>query len=611
MKLKWYYYRLKAMSLRELISRFIALFKRIEDYNIDITDFKFNLDNYFEFDYSNISCEEGVSIFDKNVPNVYSDWFNTINKSLDWASDNSSNDFRHKPNFDEVRYTWELNRLLHIPSILLTSLQTDCGEGWCQVETLILDWLDKNPFMHGINWASVMEVAIRNTAFVSILYFFEKYQQRRFDAFRDRLKFEILRNTYYIKNNLSGYSSANNHLIIEAYSLLVSSLVFENNDWYEVAIEILEREIQLQVWVDGVSKEQAIHYQAFVMEAYLLAQLLLKRNRLSFSNETLLLLKKMCEYVTDVRNCNGISPSIGDSDDAILMNLANVKCDYYEYVLQLATLVFDVEYSTSESYLSNVKVLTKHNSYMKAPYDKEQSKIYKYGGYAIFKSNNQVKIDLTFDFGPLGFGSLAAHGHSDALSIILSINGSEVFIDPGTYIYNIEREWRDYFRKTINHNTLCVNNIDQSQMLGSFLWGKKAKATLKEFRLTDEYDFIRAFHDGYKPIIHEREVRLEKQKNIIFLKDTLNRNANAIQTFILSPLCEIIEHNERNISLIINDDLLILENSGGSITVVDAWYSPSFGVKEKTRAIKIHSTCKEIITTIKVGESNEKTNSGV
>ena len=86
------------------------------------------------------------------------------------------------------------------------------------------------------------------------------------------------------------------------------------------------------------------------------------------------------------------------------------------------------------------------------------------------------------DAGPLGFLSIAAHGHADCLSLLLSVSGKELLVDPGTYCYHTEREWRDYFRSTAAHNTVRVDGVDQSQIAGAFLWAEKAEASVEEIR---------------------------------------------------------------------------------------------------------------------------------
>ena len=61
-------------------------------------------------------------------------------------------------------------------------------------------------------------------------------------------------------------------------------------------------------------------------------------------------------------------------------------------------------------------------------------------GYTVVRGPDELV--LTFDHGPLGMPPLYNHGHADALSITLSLNGKPILVDPGTYRYNGVPEWR-------------------------------------------------------------------------------------------------------------------------------------------------------------------------
>ena len=65
------------------------------------------------------------------------------------------------------------------------------------------------------------------------------------------------------------------------------------------------------------------------------------------------------------------------------------------------------------------------------------------------------------DAGP--FGALhSGHSHSDTLSIIVRSGDEEILIDPGTYTYTGEPEWRDWFRGSSAHNTIRIDGLDQA-----------------------------------------------------------------------------------------------------------------------------------------------------
>src|SRR6185436_10251070 len=91
------------------------------------------------------------------------------------------------------------------------------------------------------------------------------------------------------------------------------------------------------------------------------------------------------------------------------------------------------------------------------------------------------EVRLLVDCGALGYLSLAAHGHADALSFTLNIGDREILVDPGTYAYHTEPEWRRYFRGTLAHNTVTVDDQDQSVQAGNFMWTDHARARCIEF----------------------------------------------------------------------------------------------------------------------------------
>jgi hypothetical protein len=117
------------------------------------------------------------------------------------------------------------------------------------------------------------------------------------------------------------------------------------------------------------------------------------------------------------------------------------------------------------------------------------------------------------DAGP--FGALhAGHSHSDTLSIVVRSGGADILIDPGTYTYTGEPEWRDWFRGTQAHNTICIDGRDQAVARGPFRWDTKPEVKILEWRTSSESDFLEA-ECGYAGFTHRR--RVEFQKPDVFL----------------------------------------------------------------------------------------------
>jgi hypothetical protein len=129
------------------------------------------------------------------------------------------------------------------------------------------------------------------------------------------------------------------------------------------------------------------------------------------------------------------------------------------------------------------------------------------------------------DHGPHGYLSIAAHAHADALSIELRCGGVEVLVDPGTYTYQGEPEWREYFRSTVGHNCLELGGADQSVAGGPFMWVRAAAAREVETSGLDggPKAVWRAKHDGYRrlspAVLHERTVTLHRETRRLVVED--------------------------------------------------------------------------------------------
>jgi hypothetical protein len=150
------------------------------------------------------------------------------------------------------------------------------------------------------------------------------------------------------------------------------------------------------------------------------------------------------------------------------------------------------------------------------------------------------------DAGPLGYLGIAAHGHADALSLVLSLGGQEILVDPGTYAYHTKKAWRDYFRGTLAHNTVRIDGVDQSEPGGNFMWLRKAETTCEAWEASDKQQCLRAKHDGYQrlvdPVTHRREVRYDATRRRIRITDEINCNAEHLveRMWHFAEACEVV-----------------------------------------------------------------------
>jgi heparinase II/III-like protein len=134
-------------------------------------------------------------------------------------------------------------------------------------------------------------------------------------------------------------------------------------------------------------------------------------------------------------------------------------------------------------------------------------------GLAVFRSGaHRVVLDV----GELGFGALAAHGHPDALSLLADADGTTLLRDSGTCAYAPPAS-RERHRATAAHNTVVIDGRNQAKALGPHLWGRRFTTTIEAHALAAELDYIRASHDGYRPVIHTRSVTFLKPELVLVL----------------------------------------------------------------------------------------------
>jgi hypothetical protein len=78
----------------------------------------------------------------------------------------------------------------------------------------------------------------------------------------------------------------------------------------------------------------------------------------------------------------------------------------------------------------------------------------------IFRSDRLYLIINSMSNGQNGNGG---HAHNDKLSFELNIDGNDIIVDPGTYLYTSLPARRNLFRSVKYHNTLIVENEEQNR----------------------------------------------------------------------------------------------------------------------------------------------------
>lgn len=450
----------------------------------------------------------------------------------------------------DIRTNWELNRHHQFAVLAKSYFATGDDRYLEELSELFKDWNDKNPFLWGPEWSSPMEESIRLVNWLVAAAFLDASESAGVSAcdLRDRLADGAWVMASHVRRHYSRYSSANNHTIVEAAGVGIAAAVFGEEGWLSDAVSLLETEAAHQTWSDGVNKEQALHYQLFVMEALCLLSHALRASGREPTSALASQVRAMAGYARACSVGGGYYIEFGDDDEGCILNLAPSKADYPDYVLSLASLecgkgvrwTRDVAVDETVRWLYPGSELEAVSAMPLKPFTDVET--FSDGGVTVLRADGG-SIVLAFDHGPLGFGSLAAHGHADALSVQLYVDGEPVLVDPGTYIYNGNTEMRDLFRSTAMHNTVCVDGKDQSEMLGPFLWGKRPECEM-ESAFTDGLTARCVWPDG--AIVHAREVTASS--SAVEIKDTVecpSEMSDAFASFVFAPGAELTVDDAR------------------------------------------------------------------
>jgi hypothetical protein len=454
-------------------------------------------------------------------------------------------DYRDARLVGDIKYLWEPNRHLHL--VTLAQAYALSGDA-AHLEVLRLhleSWFAACPCRMGPNWTSALEAAIRLVNWSAAWQLAGGVRSPLFDGERgERLRRQWLWSVYqharFVRGYFSRHSSANNHLIGEAAGLFIAALTWPHwpasARWLATAKAILEEEAQRQVAPDGVHREQAMSYQQFVLDFLLICLLAGRENRVWFSVLYESRVEAMLEYLASVMDAGGNVPMFGDADDGRVVGLAPAAgFSPYRSLLATGAIVFNSgEFKRKAGPLDD-KTRWLVGDQADAMFDalavpaasSPPRQSFPAGGYYVLGSDFDTgrEIRLVVDAGPLGFPSIAAHGHADALSFTLSVGGLEFLVDPGTYAYHTQGEWRRYFRGTAAHNTVRVDAQDQSESGGNFMWLRKARAGCTLWDSAPGHDRFEGWQDGYRrlqdPVVHRRQIVLHKASRRVSIEDSL------------------------------------------------------------------------------------------
>ncbi len=525
------------------------------------------------------------------MPNWHQDPVTASN----WPQDTYCYDipYRHASDIGDVKYVWELGRLRYLQTVAAHANATNDGAAAALCVRHVMSWLDSNPPFKGVGWATGIEVALRAISIIIVATLLPD------DAFspsqRRQLLAGLAAHGYWLARFPSRFSSANNHLIAEVCGLHLLGTLAPNlapaARWEKIGRDVLEAEVDRQFLPDGVGAEQSPTYAAFSAEFFLLSGQVAALVGRPFPDAYWESLARHTVAIKAQMDERGFVPAIGDDDEGRVISCGLREENYVASILGCLAQTAarpDLAPPVVEPSLRNAFFGLPDSG----PVGAAGVASFVDGGYSIGRDrDNGREVMWVMDHGPLGYLSIAAHGHADALAVWLHVDGEPLIVDAGTFQYHADEGWRAHFRSTPAHNTLTVGGADSSVISGTFNWSSKANATLLDLKRDDQWS-IEAEHDGYADrfgIVHRRKLeRMWAGKYRITDRVLGGKSPTPVEAgFLFAPDVEVRREEASWVAIRNGVAVLRIDHEGpltghvlrGQESPKRGWYSPNFGAR--------------------------------
>ncbi|VAW83428.1 Heparinase II/III-like, partial [hydrothermal vent metagenome] len=419
---------------------------------------------------------------------------------------------------------------------------------------LIDSWIEHNPIGTGDGW----EPYTASLRIVNWIKYFSSLDNKEIKgSWLDSLALQAA----WLEKNIE-YHILANHYLKNAKALVFSGVYFEGVDasrWLHKGLAIIKEEAAEQLLPDGGHYERSPMYHCIVTEDYLDFFNILSANN-SANQELIALIK--AKIVKALAFLNNVT--LPDGDISLFNDAAFAIAPQPEQLYAYAQRLFG--YSFERQFPKSAVIESCPDT-----------------GYYVIKNDKDMMI---IDCGDVGPDYQPGHAHCDTLSYELALNGQRIIVDSGVHDYE-NSELRRYVRGTRAHNTVMIDNEEQSEVWGVFRVARRAKPVYANINKVSEHSVrFSGAHDGYKRLqgepMHERFIHY-CNGNLWEVTDVIKGSG--------FHLCESFIHIHPDFSARLDDDsiclldntnsviAIITINSADQVSIEKGWYCPEFGKK--------------------------------
>jgi len=441
------------------------------------------------------------------------------------------------PDFDpavgDIKLIWELSRFDWLVAFAQQAKSGD-SKALKRLNKWLNDWCKKNPPYKGVNWKCGQEASIRvmHLAMASLILDQAKTST---EPMLDLIELHMQRIAPTVSYAIA---QDNNHGTSEAAALFIggSWLALQGRPkgacWAANGRKMLENRAQRLIGKDGSFSQYSLNYHRVMLDTFCMVEVWRKYLVLAPFSECWQQRARAASYwlFAMINSRNGDGPNLGANDGARLLQLTDTDYRDFRPSVQLSVALFLAAKAYSEKGEWNLPLywlgLTLPAKSLPAP----ESEVFDQGGFALLIDQGAKALLRypRFSFRP---------SQADALHLDFWLLGCNLLRDGGTYSYNTDASWINYFSGTESHNTVQFDDRDQMPRLSRFLFGDWLKTSVfKSIKKSGNGQTVTAGYKDRYGVQHIRKVLLSK--GLLKVVDEISGFKNkAILRWRLTP-CE-------------------------------------------------------------------------
>lgn len=439
------------------------------------------------------------------------------------------------PDFDpavgDIKLIWELSRMDWALAFAQRARQGD-AEALNQLNNWLADWCAKNQPYQGPNWKCGQEASIRVIHLATAALILGQVRE----TLPDLQALLVLHLQRIAPTVQYAMAQDNNHGTSEAAALFIGgswlSSLGDNRGqaWAVKGRKLLENRAARLIGEQGSFSQYSLNYHRLMLDTLSMTEYWRRALQLpafsSLFQRRALAATRWLHAMVDPETGDG--PNVGANDGARLLQLTDTPYRDYRPSVQLAMVLFAGQraYTAGGPWNHGLRWLGQELPDAVAP--ATECLQADDGGFMIMRRGAAMAMLRypRFRFRP---------SQADVLHLDFWLGGQNILRDAGTYSYNTDTEWLDYFGGVAGHNTVQFDNRDQMPRISRFLLGDWLR-TERLFPLRQEADVVgggAAYRDA-AGARHLREVELFD--DVLRVKDSLDGfSRSAVLRWRLSP----------------------------------------------------------------------------